>query len=64
MATQGNWKKWQDAKSTGEKDKCYRSINAHLLEDGFQERSKDSIQAKFKTLEDLCKKALTRQSRR
>lgn len=58
MTMDDNWKKWKDAKSTGEKDKCYRSINAHLVENMFPERTKDSIQAKFKALEDSYKKAL------
>jgi hypothetical protein len=54
----GGWRKWRNAKSTGEKEKCYREINAHLQEHGHTERTPDSILAKFKTLENSYKKAL------
>ncbi|KAI5450270.1 hypothetical protein NCC49_003287 [Naganishia albida] len=54
----GGWRKWRNAKSTGEKEKCYREINAHLQEYGHIERTPDSILAKFKTLENSYKKAL------
>lgn len=56
--SKGGWRKWRNAKSTGEKEKCYREINAHLQEYGHIERTPDSILAKFKTLENSYKKAL------
>lgn len=39
MPRDGNWRSWKDAKSTGERDKCLRSINAHITAEGFQERT-------------------------
>lgn len=55
----GGWKRWKDVKSQGHKDKCFKDINNHLQEEGFEPRSNDSIQSKIRQLEDRFKKALT-----
>ncbi|KAJ9101903.1 hypothetical protein QFC21_003243 [Naganishia friedmannii] len=59
LAEEGNWRRWEDAKSTGHKDKCYIAINDHLEEQGFGIRTKDSILSKIRLIEDSFKKALT-----
>lgn len=59
LAEEGNWKRWKDAKSTCHKDKCCIDINQHLKDNGFPERTKDSIQSKIRLIEDSFKKALT-----
>lgn len=28
----GGWRRWKDAKSTGQKDKCYINVNNHLVD--------------------------------
>lgn len=59
IAREGHWRRWKDAKSTGQKDKCFIAINNHLEENGFPQKSKDAIHAKIRAIEDSFKKALT-----